>query len=231
MTDSLEQIYDRDVIISKLRRQVCSLEERLARSERAAGGDAPEPAGLAPLLLAFDEAGQLETSSDTSRAEPVPAGFTMLAEEDGAGAFEAISRVEDGFWVHPRPGRGTFGCIGPFEGAPPVLVTGSVQTEHPDSPPVSFTLDLIRTRSDDDTLLEAGRRRTKDPLSWVSVDPMRRKVIVATFPADELRWSRWAILVGTRAPDRAEAEFAWATFKAIRCFHIDGGRRRQTIVA
>jgi hypothetical protein len=227
----LQQTYDRDLIISKLRSYVSSLEKRLASKAHISEDVFPEPVGALPLVAAFDESGRLSESSEASGMAAASAWFTVLTDEDTAGTIESISRVEGGFWIHPRPGRALFGCIGPFEGPAPVLLTASVGTEHPRAPLVSFTLDIVRSRMNEDILLETAVRRSQSVFSWVPVETSRRKLIVLSFSAEDVQWSKWALLLGVRTAPDTDVEFAWATFKDIRYFHGQGQEQTEMLVA
>jgi len=217
----IDGLYRRDLVISKLRRYVASLEHRLAAQGieiAAEPADVQRPVGL--LTIALDGNGGVHRPQIW---EPETLVQPRLLELNSDDAFEAVSRVEGGILVHPRPGRPSVGCLGPFEGPPPILLTTRVENQHPNAPRIGFAIELVCTQLDDDRLLYNAGQRAESAFDWAVLGPADERALVAS-RAGEFGWAKWAILLATRSLDDPRVEFGWATFKDLRFFQHTGER-------
>lgn len=231
VSDAIADLYSRDLIISKLRWYIAGLEKRLAGASASSDRDqTAEPGTPESLLFSLDQQGAVAHSSEVAAIHRLQPGILDLGD-DGGHAFEAVARVEGGFWVHPRPGKLSVACLGPFDGPPPVLVTAKVQVENAQGPRVAFAVDRVRTQLDEDVLLETARKQIQRGFEWVQVSPLESRTVLSLETGSAGQWGKWAIVLATKSLEDPKVEFGWATFKDVTFYHLAGDRLERSTVA
>jgi hypothetical protein len=231
VSNTIADLYSRDLIISKLRWYIAGLEKRLAVHSVAHAEDTGSAsASHAPLIFALDGEGTLHAPAIDNSVVTVHPGMVDMVG-DAESAFEAVARVDGGFWVHPRPGKPSVACIGPFDGPPPALVVATVRTENAQSPRVGFSVDVVCTQADDDALLDSAKKRLESTFEWIESTPLQSRTMLSINPHEGRSWTKWALVLATRSLDDPRVEFGWATFKHISVYQYFGDRLQRSVVA
>lgn len=215
--EALTDLYARDREIVALKRALAAAEQRPSRAapDRAADGlnqgSAPAYRYLASLNL-VDSERRLPVSNGAVLAAPQIKDLSEgRAKKVDYAVVARLNRAE--FLVHPREDQLSLAWLGPFDDAPPDVMTMEVEARHPQGPLIDFHASLIPADANPEALIDD----LIGPFSagcWNSTGPGDGALRVSVHPRGPVVDSEgpWAIVFATRVDYRRSIDFGWAAF-------------------